>query len=424
MFSTQSLSVLRRRRSLALLRALGVTRGSVRRRPRRRGLALGVVGSLLGVLLGVLIAAAILQYLSGDLGNGQLRAVGASLRAAPLPLLAFFAIGVLAAGIGAWVPARAAARQPPARALKGGDGDYRGAARTGWHSGVALLILGSALAWLPPVGGLPVFGYAAIAALLFGAVLLVPALTVQDPGARAAHAPRRAGHRRGSAARERRPVDAESGIHHRELQSDGGDGHHGVFVPRVLRSLAGQTPAGRPATARALGQRHGLLVRRPIRRGLAAVAGCRAASSAEPGSCCSILRARPVTLIARGATRRAGRGGIAAGAKQPSCRCRRVPSRRGSPRRCRISMDTGWAIRIDLPLGGRERRIHGRRRLARLRAHHRGPSSSRRTAYIAATGDRRANEGSIWLTPARMPTRATERRCARALRARRCLWRS
>ncbi len=37
-----------------------------------------------------------------------------------------------------------------------------------------LLVCGAALAWLPPVGGLPLSGYGAIAALLFGAVLLVP----------------------------------------------------------------------------------------------------------------------------------------------------------------------------------------------------------------------------------------------------------
>ncbi len=78
-FSTQSLSVLRRRRSLALLRALGVTRGQLRRALLGEGLALGVVGSLIGVILGAVIAAAILRFLTGDLGNGQLRAVGASL---------------------------------------------------------------------------------------------------------------------------------------------------------------------------------------------------------------------------------------------------------------------------------------------------------------------------------------------------------
>jgi putative ABC transport system permease protein len=181
-FSTQSLSVLRRRRSLALLRALGATQSQLRRALLGEGLALGAVGSLLGVILGVLIAAAILKFLTADLGNGQLRAVGASLRAAPLQLLAFFAIGIAVAGVGAWVPARNAARQPPARALKGGDGDYQSVAQLSWRSGLGLLLLGAALAWLPPIGGLPIFGYAAIAALLLGAVLLVPAVTLKALG--------------------------------------------------------------------------------------------------------------------------------------------------------------------------------------------------------------------------------------------------
>jgi len=181
-FSTQSLSVLRRRRSLALLRALGVTRNQLRNALVGEGLTLGSLGSMLGVLLGMLIAAAILKFLSADLGNGQLRAAEASLHAAPLQMLAFFAIGILVAGIGAWVPARKAARQSPARSLKGGDADYTVTARAGWRAGVALLVLGSALAWLPPIGGLPVFGYAAIAALLFGAVLLVPTVTMKGLG--------------------------------------------------------------------------------------------------------------------------------------------------------------------------------------------------------------------------------------------------
>jgi putative ABC transport system permease protein len=181
-FSTQSLSVLRRRRSLALLRALGVTRNQLRNALVGEGLSLGVLGSMLGVILGMLIAAAILKFLSADLGNGQLRAAEVSLRAAPLQMLAFFAIGIAVAGIGAWVPARNAAHRSPARALKGGDGDYTVVARISWRAGVALLVLGSALAWLPPVGGLPVFGYAAIAALLLGAVLLVPTVTMKGLG--------------------------------------------------------------------------------------------------------------------------------------------------------------------------------------------------------------------------------------------------
>ena len=48
----------------------------------------------------------------------------------------------------------------------------------------------------------------------------------------------------------------------------------------------------------------------------------------------------PVTLIARGADRRAGSRGAAAGAKRCRCRCPRTRSLRGFPRRCRISTAT------------------------------------------------------------------------------------
>ncbi len=178
-FSTQSLSVLRRRRSLGLLRALGVTRGQLQLALIGEGAALGLTGSLVGVALGELFAAAILRVLTGDLGNGQLHAAGAALHAAPSAVLAFLVIGTTVASLGAWLPARAAARQAPARSMKGGDADHAAVAATSGYAGVALLAIGALLARLPPMGGLPLFGYAAIAALLFGAVLLVPVLTVR-----------------------------------------------------------------------------------------------------------------------------------------------------------------------------------------------------------------------------------------------------
>jgi putative ABC transport system permease protein len=181
-FSTQSLSVLRRKRSFALLRALGVTRGQLQRAIVGEGAALGAAGSILGVIVGAGFAALVLQFLTGDLGNGQLHAIGASLRAAPAPMLAFVSMGTLVTSIGAWLPARAAARQAPAPALKGGDGDYAVAARSTAYLGIVLLAGGAVLSRLPAVAGLPLFGYAAIALLLLGAVLLVPTLTVKGLG--------------------------------------------------------------------------------------------------------------------------------------------------------------------------------------------------------------------------------------------------
>jgi putative ABC transport system permease protein len=177
-FSTQSLSVLRRRRVLALLRALGLTRGQLQLALVGEGVALGLAGSLLGVIGGTALAALILQLLAGDLGNGQLHAAGATLHAAPWALAGFFVFGSIVAAVGGWFPARSAARQSPAPALKGGNGDFSAVAAKGWRAGFVLLLVGSLLAWAPAVDGLPLFGYAAIGTLLLGAVLLVPALTL------------------------------------------------------------------------------------------------------------------------------------------------------------------------------------------------------------------------------------------------------
>jgi len=177
-FSTQSLSALRRRRSFGLLRALGVTRGELELALLGEGALLGLAGSAAGILIALAAAAALLRLLNGDLGNAQQHVAGAALGAAPLSLLAFTLIGTTIAAAGAWFPARTAARQAPARALKGGDEAPAAVAGRGWIEGLALLLLGAVLARLPPIHGLPFFGYAAVGALLLGAVLLVPRLTV------------------------------------------------------------------------------------------------------------------------------------------------------------------------------------------------------------------------------------------------------
>lgn len=177
-FSTQSLSALRRRRSFGLLRALGVRRRELELALLGEGALLGLAGSVTGIALALAAAAALLRLLNGDLGNAQLHIAGAALGAAPASLLIFVAIGTAIAAAGTWFPARAAARQAPARALKGGDEEPSGVLGRSWIAGLGLLGAGVILARLPPVRGLPLFGYAAIAALLLGAVMLVPRLTV------------------------------------------------------------------------------------------------------------------------------------------------------------------------------------------------------------------------------------------------------
>jgi putative ABC transport system permease protein len=402
-FSTQSLSVLRRRRSLALLRALGVTQSQLRRALLGEGLALGAVGSLIGVILGVSIAAAILKFLTADLGNGQLRAVGASLRAAPLQLSAFLAIGIVVAGIGAWVPARNAARQPAARALKGGDGDYRVAARVGWRSGLGLLILGAALAWLPPIDGLPVFGYAAIASLLLGAVLLVPAVTLKGLGL---------------APRTQRIVLDTAIAQLRENVGLSALSLASIIVSfSLMVAMAIMIHSFRVSFDHWLGKLlpADLQLREPFGNDTAFWSSIdQAKLAATPGVArIEFRRTRqllldpkraPVTLIARGATE------AQTGAELPL-----MQSAAAAPHTQHPSAWISEALQdlygyktgdaIDLPLAGRTQpfTVAGIwRDYARLS----GSIVISRQAYRAATADTGANEGSVWLEPGVAPAAA------------------
>jgi putative ABC transport system permease protein len=394
-FSTQSLSVLRRRRSLGLLRALGLTQAQLRRALMGEGAALGLLGSLLGVILGVAMAAAILKFLTGDLGNNQLR-IGASLVAAPFALIAFLAMGTAVSAIGAWVPARAAARQPPARSLKGGDEDYAATARSSGYAGVALLIIGAALARLPPVAGLPVFGYAAIAALLFGAVLLVPASTV-------------------------RGLKLAPRTHHVVLDTAVSQLRENVGLSTLSLSaiivsfslmvaMAIMVYSFRLSFDRWLGKLlpADIQLREPFgndtafwsrleQARLAAAAGVGRIEFRRTRQLLLDAAHAPVTLIARGATARDTADQL------PLVKSETLPLP-GNAEPVWISEALqdlyGYRVgsRIDLPLAGHSRRftVAG---VWRDYARTTGSIAMSRQAYVAASGDDSANEGSVWLAP-------------------------
>jgi putative ABC transport system permease protein len=178
-FSSQVLALLRRRSQLALLRVLGLTRAGLAWRLIVEGVLIGIVGSALGVALGWVLANATLRFTGADLGAGYFRGLSATLRVDWSALAALFMLGVAFAAAGAAIPAWEAARRAPALALKAGDEEdalrpLRSSSTSGWA--FALIALGVLLTILPPVNGLPLPGYAAIAATLLGSVLLMPQL--------------------------------------------------------------------------------------------------------------------------------------------------------------------------------------------------------------------------------------------------------
>ncbi|MFO1328671.1 MAG: ABC transporter permease [Rubrivivax sp.] len=172
-YSVVSLSVAQRTPALALLGVLGLTAPERRRLVLAECALLGAAGSAAGLMLGAALAAVALRLLGGDLGGGYFPGVQPSLRVSPLLALLCAALGTATSLAGGWLPARAAERLQPAQALKG-LGRVTGARSTAWP-GLLLVAGGVALALLPPVGGVPVAAYAAVAALLVGGVALVPA---------------------------------------------------------------------------------------------------------------------------------------------------------------------------------------------------------------------------------------------------------
>ncbi len=172
-FSILSLSVARRLPQLALLGVLGLSANERLRLVLAESAVLGLLGSVLGLALGSALAALALRLLAGDLGGGYFPGVAPTLQFSIGAALTYGALGVLAALVGGWLPARLAQRIAPAQTLKG-----LGSAGTGnSHKilGPALMLAGVALAFAPPVGGLPLAAYLAVAALLLGGIVSVPA---------------------------------------------------------------------------------------------------------------------------------------------------------------------------------------------------------------------------------------------------------
>ena len=173
-FSTQALSVLRRRSQFALLRVIGLTRGLLLRQVLLEGALLGALGSLVGLLGGYALAALALQYFGGDLGGGYFPGIRPSVQLNWVTAIIFFVLGTGIALLGSLAPALEAARAQPAPALKSGSEDVALARLSTPWPALACLLLAALLTTLPPVFELPLFGYLAVALLLVGGIALMP----------------------------------------------------------------------------------------------------------------------------------------------------------------------------------------------------------------------------------------------------------
>ena len=175
-YATQSLAVARRRREIALLHAIGMTVREQLAAALVAGGLVGVLGAALGIAIGAVVARAGLAAFGADLGAGYFRGIAPQLVVHPVEAAAFFVLGVAAAVVATLGPAREAASVPAAAALRAGDEAPLAARRHGRVAALLALVAAGALL-LPPVEGIALPGYTAIACLLLAAVFLAPTLS-------------------------------------------------------------------------------------------------------------------------------------------------------------------------------------------------------------------------------------------------------
>ena len=172
-FSILSLSVAKRQTQFALLGVLGLSSGERLRLVLAESALLGAVGSAIGLALGTALAGLALRLLAGDLGGGYFPGVTPTLQFSAPAAVVYGLLGVAAACIGGWLPARDAQRLAPAQALKGLGS--RTASKRHGGLGPALIAAGVALAFAPPIAGMPLAAYGSVACLLVGGIACVPA---------------------------------------------------------------------------------------------------------------------------------------------------------------------------------------------------------------------------------------------------------
>ncbi len=187
-YNTVAISVVQRRPEIGTLRALGVKRGQILRTFLAEGALFGVVGSLFGVVIGSVLATFSVAAVSRTVDTLYVASHADHVVYDPVVLLKAFLIGVVGGGDRG---ARTGAR---GRADAAGDRDARARLRAAAHRACAAG--GDLRAWaacssamrarlLPPIGDVPLFGYAAGLLIIFAGSLFAP---LRSRGSRAAGA--------------------------------------------------------------------------------------------------------------------------------------------------------------------------------------------------------------------------------------------
>lgn len=177
-YNTVSVSVVRRRAEIGIVRALGATRGAVLLAFLGEAAAFGVVGGSMGIAIGRLMAESAVGLVAATVSSLYVSST-------PSPIALTWPVALLAIGIGlsvsvlsAMAPAWEASDVAPVEAMSRGRREHE--VRLHKLRSLAGSAALACAAWIAsrqqPIGGKPVFGYIAALLLIGSGALAIPAL--------------------------------------------------------------------------------------------------------------------------------------------------------------------------------------------------------------------------------------------------------
>jgi putative ABC transport system permease protein len=177
-YNTVMFSVVQRRRTLGILRSLGVTGQDLFRLVLLEATLLGTIGSFIGLALGVVLGRSAIALVTQTINDLYFSVTVNRVEVQPFTLVKGIVLGIGAATLAAMLPAAEAANVPPLTTLQRSDLEARvrrvlpALARIGF----ALFVVGSLLIWF--IQSNVAVSFVGIFIALFGVVLMVPLITI------------------------------------------------------------------------------------------------------------------------------------------------------------------------------------------------------------------------------------------------------
>src|ERR1700675_686623 len=177
-YNTISVSVVRRRSEIGIVRALGGDRRDVLAAFLGEAACLGLAGALVGLPLGRIMAGGAVKLMAATVESLYVSSRPGTIALTPYSLALALLIGVGVAVVSALSPAREAMQVSPVDAMAQGRREFIARAHKGRDLAIAAVLAGLAAlaARMPAFAGKPLFGYLATILLIAAAAYAMPAL--------------------------------------------------------------------------------------------------------------------------------------------------------------------------------------------------------------------------------------------------------